>query len=129
VDIETVGDFVVGEVDTVEEKPELWKIQEVHVIPEYLAEDDNLDKTLVVYSDTVADEALCSAVVDMVVAVVEMVLVVVVAVAVEGKADHIENMGEVLLRLSLKRRLDHEGDSVEVDGCLCCLGDSLEQDL
>ena len=116
--------FAVGEADMVEEKPDLWEIQEIHLISEYSAEDDNLDMTLAVYSDTVADEALYSAVVDMVVVVVEMVLVVVVAVAVEGKADHIENMGEVLLRPSLRRRLDHEEDSVDVDGCLCYLGDS-----
>lgn len=104
--------------DTVEQEPDLGK---THL---YSAEVDVLDMALAVYLDTVADEALYSAVVDMVVVVAEMALVVVVAAAVEGKADHIENMAEVLLRLSLRCRLDHEEDSVEVDDCLCYFGDS-----
>lgn len=110
--------IVVGEADAVEEKSGLWEIHEIRPLREYSAEDENVEMTLAVHSDTVADEALYSAVVDMVVAVVEKVFVEVAAVAVEDKADHIENMEEVLLRPCLRRRLDRGEDSVEVDGCL-----------
>ena len=123
-------DYVVVEkADTVEEKTGLGKIQEIHLISEYSADDHILDMALAVYSDTVADEALYSAVMDSLVVEAEMVLVVVVVAVVEDQVDHIENMGEVLHRLSLRHRLDHEEDSADVDDYLCYLGDFQREDL
>lgn len=121
--MERARPVAVAKGDTVEEELDLGKIHW------YSAEVDVLDMALAVYSDTVADKAPYWGVVDMVVVVAEMALVVVVAAAVEGKADHIENMAEVLLRPSLRCRLDHEEDSVEVDDCLCYFGDSQKWDL
>lgn len=124
-----VHSVAVEKVDTVEEKTGLGKIQEIHLISEYSAKDHILDMTLVVCLDTVADEVLYSAAIDSLVGAAEMVLVVVVGVVVAGQVDHIENMGEVLHRPSLRHRLDHEEDSVDVDDYLCYLGDFQREDL
>jgi hypothetical protein len=124
-----VHSVAVEKVDTVEEKTGLGKIQEIHLISEYLAEDHILDMTLGVYLDTVADEVLYSAAMDSLVGAAEMVLVVVVAAVVAGQVDHIENMGEVLHCPSLRHPLDHEEDSVDVDDYLCYLGDFQREDL
>ena len=103
---------LVEEVEAVE-----YSLDRRGVQSKYLEGEGNPDMNGEVFSGLAVVEVLCLVLVEM-----EADKVVALDQEVEGKEDHSENMEEVLRR-SLRRRLDREGDSVETDGCPWCLGD------